>query len=153
VIVLVTQQSRLERRETMAIRTGMRRETMWVRIFIVAFMVIAVTFALSAETLAQDIPINVKFKDKKGNVKMMRIKLDENYDFKEAKVDDEKVDLTPGQKKVDIDNPLELGEHTKKITEIRRGSVIAFEGSICIPIPNSNGGVDWLGYPPGTVCP
>jgi hypothetical protein len=63
--VLVTQQSRLERRETMVVLTGMRRGTMWIKVCIVAFMVIVVTFALTSVTVAQekDIPVNVRVKD------------------------------------------------------------------------------------------
>jgi hypothetical protein len=153
--VLVTQQSRLESRETMVVLTGMRRGTMWIKVCIVAFMVIVVTFALTSVTVAQekDIPVNVRVKDNDGKVKTMKIKFDKDFKFKEAKVDGKEVPLDNTVTPVNQDNPLELGEHTKKITDIRGGSIIVFEGSTCIPIPDGQGGIRWLAYPPGTICP
>jgi len=132
--------------------TGVGREAAWGKVFIMAFMVIAVIFAYSAYTIAQDdIPINIKVKAKDGTEKMLRIKIDpKSYELKEAKVDgkDNTVTITGPQRL-----PITF-EHIRGITEIRGGSVIVFDsGSICIPIPDGHGGYYWIGYPPGTQCP
>jgi hypothetical protein len=151
VIVLGTQQTKPKRRETMETRTGTRKETYWSRIFIVAFLVIGVAFAFSVNTLAQDIPIDVKVKDKDGKEITIKIKLDEKYQLKEAKVGgkDNTVSISATQ-----NLPIELHEGTRMLYQIRPGSVVVFEGSsYCIPIPDGRGGVIWIGYPPGTRCP
>ena len=134
----------------MAVLTEMRRESMWIKVFIVVFMVIAMTFAYSTYTYARDKIINIKVKANDNSEKTIRIVVDgKNWKLKEAKIDGQDNTVT-------ITGPQQLPitfQHIKGIKEIRGGSVIVFDGSTCIPIPDGKGGYYWIGYPPGTHCP
>ncbi len=130
-------------------RTG--REKGWIWGFTVAFLAITTTIVFAAETFA--VTLNIPVKDKDGKEDTMIIKY-------EGAGDNVTATTRRGKEKIKIskpvpfsmDNPIKLGEHTKKIVEIRPGSVIVFEGSTCIPIPVA-GGIRWIAYPPETVCP
>jgi hypothetical protein len=108
----------------------------------------AMTMVIAAETSA--IPINIHTKDASGNPVILRINLDDNYQFLDASIQGKKVDV---EKTAVKDFPMTLPGYDKKILDIRKGSIIQFEGSTCIPIPNGQGGYYWIGYPPGTRCP
>lgn len=132
----------------MATWTRGGREATWFKVFIVVFTVMAMTMVIAAETSA--IPINIHTKDASGNPVILRINLDDNYQFLDASIHGKKVDV---EKTAVKDFPMTLPGYDKKILDIRKGSIIQFEGSTCIPIPNGQGGYYWIGYPPGTRCP
>ena len=147
----------------MGTRAGAGSGATWIKVIIMAFIVIAMTFSYSTYSFAQDdIPINIKVRAKDGSEKTIDIKLGPDYMLKEAKVDG-KV-YKPKEGKVGgMDNngvisgpqkfPIKI-ENVHTILDIRPGSIVVFESeSVCIPFPDGHGGVYWVGYPPGTRCP